>query len=101
VAESERQRFIESQTKLLDEFARLAPEEDKLLESFSQLALETYDTLLQQGVIVSPFSTWPESAGFFLRSGLHVRDKVPLSCLQKWRPMGTGLSQCPRSQSSA
>jgi hypothetical protein len=51
--------------------------EHELLASFSQL--ETCDTLMQQGVrFVSPFSTWPESAFFFLRPG-NPTDKVPLS----------------------
>jgi hypothetical protein len=85
VAESKRQRFIEWQAKILDEFARLAPGEDELLASFSQLAMETYDTLTQQGVRFVPWlSTWPESAAFFLRPG-HPTDEVPQSCLEKWR----------------
>jgi hypothetical protein len=93
VTESERQRFIDSQAEILDEFARLAPGEDELLASFSQLALETYDTLTQQGVrIVWPLSTWPESAFFFLRPG-NPTDKVPLSCLEKWRRWELGYPE--------
>jgi len=85
VAESERQRFIETQAKILEEFATLAPGEDKLLASFSELVMETYDALMQQRIRFLPwFDTWPESAAFFLRPG-HPTDKVSQSCLEKWR----------------
>jgi hypothetical protein len=89
----DRGRFIARQTEINDEFARLTPGEDELIAFFSRLAMETHDILVAQGVrAIFGFSTWPESAGFFLRPGNRFYE-VPLSILEQWQQWERGYPE--------
>jgi hypothetical protein len=89
---SDRDRFVDRQTKINDELARLTPADGELAASFAKLARETYDILVAKGAHLLGFSgfvAWPESAGFFLRPWNNP-DRAPPSILERWREWETG-----------
>jgi hypothetical protein len=79
-----RDRFIERQTRINNEFVRLAPGEPELQGVFSCLALETYDLVAPQGISIYRFTYNPNSAGFFLRPG-NGSDQLPAGIIDRWR----------------
>jgi hypothetical protein len=81
-----RDRFIETQSSLLDELFALAPGEEQTRRQFEQVAIETYDCLVAQEFMwVSPFKLETKSAFSFLRYGEKAHSLVPGDLLQKWR----------------